>query len=124
MSIEEICSMDDVCEGCTVTCVGGVEYFTKGKEYEVILSSEDLSIIDDYGDVETLYGHHMMSFFKVTGVPSPEYKKVRKLLDEGIAELEASISELKAYAKEKGVSFDLVLLEDAANLNEWYSSCC
>ena len=119
--------MKKILQGVELELIKPKSYLTVGEKYPVLSSDDwELRIKDDDGDTMTLEYSEIEEYFTVGDVPA-ELEEALTKWNAAVKELNAQVEKVNAMAKGtvlSGYVSEVVLLDTAEELDEWYESRC
>lgn len=119
--------MNKIVQGVELKLVKEKRYLTVGQKYKVLTSdSWEVRIKDNDNDTMTLEQDEVYDYFTVGEVPA-ELEAAMKEWNAAVKELSEHVDKVNAMAKNSvlsGFVSEVVLLDSAEDIDEWYESRC
>lgn len=119
--------MNKVLQGVELELIKPRSYLTIGEKYQVIHSDGwGVRIKDDDNDTMTLEYNEIEEHFKVGEIPA-ELEEALTKWNDAVRELNSHVAKVNAMAKDSvlsGYVSEVVLLDTAEDIDEWYESRC
>lgn len=119
--------MNKVLQGVELELIKPKNYLTVGDKYQVLSCDKwEVRIKDDDNDTMDLEYNEIEEYFKVGEVPA-ELEDALVEWNAAVKELNAHVTKVNALAKGtvlSGFVSEVVLLDTAEDIDEWYESSC
>ena len=119
--------MNKILQGVELELIKAKSYLTVGEKYQVLSAdSYEVKIKDDDNDTMNLEHHEIEEYFTVGDVPA-ELEGALTKWDAAVKELNSHVAKVNAMVKDSvlsGYVSEVVLLDTAEEIDEWYESRC